>query len=462
MAKPSIPNGTRDFAPEVMIRREWIFEIIRSVFKKYGYLPIETPAMENLSVLTGKYGEEGDRLIFKVLNNGDYLKKVSEQSLIEAKQGEEAGAKKLISQISERAMRYDLTVPFARFVVMNHAFLTFPFKRYQIQPVWRADRPQKNRYREFYQCDADVVGSDSLIYDAEFLCIYDEALSKMGVPQFTIEVNNRKILSGYAECIGEMEKFSDICTAIDKWDKVGEEGVTKELRERGIADENIAKLLQIISLEGSNEEKIAFLERTFDPSSEGFKGVQELKEVFSIYENFDNYNGKIAFNLRLARGLNYYTGTIYEVRAEGSTVNVSIGGGGRYDNLTGVFGLSGMSGIGISFGADRIYDVLDELKLFPENADSGVKILLINFGTETQNHCLKVLQALRNANIAAELYPKNIKIGKQFEYADKKKIPFTLAIGTDEMSSGKYKFKDLRKGEQKEMGLEDVINAILL
>jgi histidyl-tRNA synthetase len=462
MAKPSIPSGTRDFGPEIMIRREWIFETIRSVFRKYGYLPIETPAMEKLSVLTGKYGEEGDRLIFKLLNNGNYLEKVPEESLIAAKQGGEAGAKKLISNISERALRYDLTVPFARFVVMNQTSLTFPFKRYQIQPVWRADNPQKNRYREFYQCDADVVGSDSLIYDAEFLCIYDEALSNMGMKTFTIEVNNRKILSGYAECIGETEKFSDICTAIDKWDKVGEVGVTKELLERGISEENIAKLLQIIGLEGTNEEKIAFLENTFAPESEGFKGVQELKEVFSIYENFDKYNANIAFNLRLARGLNYYTGTIYEVRAEGSSVNVSIGGGGRYDNLTGVFGLPGMSGIGISFGADRIYNVLEELNLFPENVQAGVKVLLINFGKETQNHCLQVLQKLRNANIPAELYPKNIKIGKQFEYADKKKIPFTLAIGTNEMESGLYKFKDLRKGEQKDATLAEVIALLNL
>lgn len=457
MQKPSIPQGMRDFAPEVMLRRDWIFSIIRTVFRKYGYLPLETPTMENLSVLTGKYGEEGDRLIFKVLNSGDFLSKFkTDEELLETKQ---KNTNLVAAKICEKALRYDLTVPFARFVVMNHGQLVYPFKRFQIQPVWRADRPQKGRYREFYQCDADVVGSDALIFEAEFVCIYDEALSEMGLTDFTIQVNNRKILSGFAEVIGQSDKFTDICTAIDKMDKIGEIGVRKELLERGISVNDSNLLFEIITFEGTNEEKIAFLEEAFENSPEGKKGVEEMKEVFALLANFSLRKAKVEFSLLLARGLNYYTGTIYEVKV-GNVQIGSIGGGGRYDNLTGIFGLPGISGVGISFGADRIYDVLNELNLFPQNTQAGVKALIINFGNETLSVCLKTLQSLRNAGIAAEIYPKNAKIKNQFEYANKKNIPYTLVIGTEEAEKGVCKLKNMDSGEQQELLLEEVLSLL--
>ncbi|MFN0203634.1 MAG: histidine--tRNA ligase [Bacteroidia bacterium] len=452
MAKPSIPRGTRDFAPDVMLKREWLFSTIKTVFRKYGYQPLETPAMENLSVLTGKYGEEGDRLIFKILNNGDYLKDIPAEQLTDAKNAGESGAKSLVAKLADRALRYDLTVPFARFVVMNHAQLTYPFKRYQIQPVWRADNPQANRYREFYQCDADVVGSESLIYDAEFVCIYDEALTNLGISDFTIQVNNRKILSGLAEVCEETAKFTEICVAIDKWDKIGAEGVKKELLTHEIAEDKIEILFEILAFDGSNLEKLDFLTNKFQNCPDGLKGIEELRKVFDLLQHFTLQKANVTFDLRLARGLNYYTGTIYEVRA--SSMNVSIGGGGRYDNLTGVFGVKGLSGIGISFGADRIYNVIEALDAFPKNIQSGVKVLIINFGDETLAYCLQTLQKLRNEGIAAELYPQKAKIGKQFEYADRKNIPFTLALGTEEMQAGVYKFKNMATGEQ--VSLRDI------
>lgn len=444
--KPSIPKGTRDFPPAVMLRREFILNTIRSVYKKFGYEPIETPSMEKLSVLTGKYGEEGDRLIFKILNSGDFL----------------AGAhhtddyKKLTPEISGKALRYDLTVPFARFVVMNQNEISFPFKRYQIQPVWRGDRPQKGRYREFYQCDADVVGSDSLIYEAEFISIYDEALSALGLKDFSIRISNRKILNGYAEAVGQSEKFQDICTAIDKLDKVGESGVKKELLEREVPEAAADQLLQMITFAGTNEEKIAYLEKLFENSESGKQGISEMREVFDFYQYMDRFNGTVDFDLTLARGLTYYTGTIYEVVTNEVKMG-SICGGGRYDNLTGVFGKPGLSGVGISFGVDRIYDVMLELDLFDESATQGTEVMLINFGGESLKTCLQVLSRLRKAGISAEIYPDSAKLKKQFSYADRKNVTFTLAIGDNEVASGKYQLKDMKTGAQEGLSLEEIL-----
>lgn len=460
MQKPSIPKGTRDFAPDVMLKREWLFNTIKTVFRKYGYMPLETPSMENLSVLTGKYGEEGDRLIYKVLDSGDYLRGISAENIADAKAEGIRGAAKLAPKLAEKALRYDLTVPFARFVAMNHTMMTFPFKRYQIQPVWRADSPQANRYREFYQCDADVVGAESLVYDAEFVAIYDEALSNMGLQDITIQINNRKILTGYAEYIQQTAKFTEICVAIDKWDKIGAEGVKKELLEKEIAENDIDKLFEVIAFEGSNAEKLAFLSEKFVNCPEGSKGVAELTEVLALHKYLRGYNAKVEFTLLLARGLNYYTGTIYEVRAGGTSVSVSIGGGGRYDNLTGVFGVNGLSGIGISFGADRIYNVLQELNLFPENSVSGIQVLVVNFGKQTLSACLEALQNLRDAGISAEYYPKDIKMGKQFGYADKKGIPFVLIIGGEEMENGVYKVKNLGLSVETSVAKEEIADFI--
>lgn len=449
MSKPSIPKGTRDFGPEEMIRRTYIFDTIKSVFRKYGYAPLETPSMEKLSVLTGKYGEEGDRLIFKILNSGNFLRK--------AKDFEDTT--KLSFQISEKALRYDLTVPFARYVVMNQHSLTFPFKRYQVQPVWRADRPQKGRYREFYQCDADVVGSDSLIYEAEFLAIYDEALSSLGFADFDIQVSNRKILSGYAETIGQSDKFVAMCVAIDKLDKIGEEGVRKELLGREFEASAIDQLFELITFEGTNEEKLDFLASRFKNAPNGLEGIAEMREVFNYYQYLTSYNATIDFNLRLARGLNYYTGTIYEVKANNVGFG-SIGGGGRYANLTGVFGLPGLSGVGISFGADRIYLAMESLGLFEEVNSSSVEVLLINFGADTMAVSLQALATLRAAGISAELYPDAVKMKKQFSYANKKDVAYTLMIGSQEMESGEYKLKNMKTGEQQALKIADIVDAV--
>lgn len=435
--KPSIPTGTRDFLPQVMIRREYIFSTIRKVFQKYGYAPIETPSLEKLSVLTGKYGDEGDRLIFKILNNGDFMKKARHLD----------DPNKLSYEICDRALRYDLTVPFARFVVMNQNELTFPFKRYQIQPVWRADRPQKGRYREFYQCDADVVGTDSLLPEAEFISIFDEVLSTLGLPGFSILLNNRKILNGYAEVSGQPEKFSDICVSIDKLDKKSSEQVQEEMRGRGIGEDAIEKIFHLITFEGSNEEKIAFLEAEFANSAVGTEGVAEMKEVLAIASRFPSYNGTVTFDLQLARGLDYYTGTIFEVKAHDVQIG-SICGGGRYADLTGLFGMKNLSGVGISFGADRIYDVMNELDLFQDDRATPTQVLLINFGGEGYYSSLDVLANLREAGIRAELYPDNAKLKKQFSYADKLGIPFTIMIGEDEVKNGSLQVKNMDTGEQ--------------
>lgn len=446
--KPSLPQGTRDFLPEVALRRAYIFDTIRGVFQKYGYQPIETPALEQLSVLTGKYGEEGDRLIFKVLNSGDFLKDASALSDYRA----------LTPQIAEKALRYDLTVPFARFVVMHQNELVFPFKRYQIQPVWRADRPQRGRYREFYQCDADVVGSNSLLFEAEFIAIYDEALSKLGLKDFSVRISNRKILSGYAELAGQPERFMDICTAIDKLDKIGRDGVAAEMAERGIGAEAAQKILNIIAFEGSNEAKIEFLEKQFAGSESGQKGLAELREVLELYRHLPRFNAKLDFDLTLARGLNYYTGAIYEVVTHEVKMG-SIGGGGRYDDLTGVFGKPGLSGVGISFGADRIYDVLNELNLFEAVQGAGVRVLVLQMA-DALPAALAAVSRLRGAGINAELYPDLVKLGKQFQYAERRGIPYAMIIGPDEAAAGSCQLKNLATGEQERLSLEAAIERV--
>ncbi len=455
MSKPSIPKGTRDFSPEEVSKRTYIFDTIRSVFKKYGYQPIETPTMENLSTLTGKYGEEGDQLIFKILNSGDYLSKASEEKL------NSRNSKSLTSEISEKALRYDLTVPFARYVVMHQNEITLPFKRYQIQPVWRADRPQRGRYREFYQCDADVVGSESLLNEAEFVLIYDEALSLLGFKDFEIRINNRKILAGIAEIVGKPELLIDMTVAIDKLDKIGFDGVKKELIEKGFSESDIKKLEPIINSSGSNEEglSIAVLKNLLAKSEIGLKGIAELEEVFSYFNSFKIKKAKLILDITLARGLNYYTGAIFEVKTNEVSMG-SIGGGGRYDDLTGMFGLKNLTGVGISFGADRIYDVMEELKLFPENSVSGTKVMIAHFDDKAFKYALPLLQKLREANIASELYPNISKMQKQMKYANDKKIPYVIVIGEEEMNSGNLAFKEMNSGEQEKLTIDAIINKI--
>ncbi len=458
--KPSIPKGTRDFSASEMVKRNHIFNTISAVFKKYGYQEIQTPTMENLSTLTGKYGDEGDKLIFKVLNSGDFLSNVPADKL------EARNSQNLTSDISEKALRYDLTVPFARYVVMHRNEISFPFKRFQIQPVWRADRPQKGRYREFYQCDADVVGSESLINEAEFVLIYHEALSNLGLKDFTIKINNRKILSGIAEIIGKPELIVDMTVAIDKLDKIGFEGVTRELIERGFTESDIEKLKPIIALKGSNEEKLNSLRSVLAASETGLKGISEIETIFSYLSRLsilntqpDSYRVSILnleLDITLARGLNYYTGAIFEVKTNEVAMG-SIGGGGRYDDLTGMFGLSDLTGVGISFGADRIYDVLEELQLFPESTSESTKVLISNFDSAAENYALPLLQQLRNAGISAEIYPSSAKLKKQMSYADDKKIPFVILIGSEEMESGLLSLKNMKSGEQQKITAEQII-----
>jgi len=455
--KPSVPKGTRDFSPSEMVKRNYIFDTIKSVFKKFGYQEIQTPSMENLNTLTGKYGDEGDKLIFKILNSGDYLSKVKPEKL----SPENSSA--LIPDISEKALRYDLTVPFARYVVMHQNDISFPFKRFQIQPVWRADRPQKGRYREFYQCDADVVGSESLLNEAEFILIYNEALSKLGLKDFTIKINNRKILSGIAEIIGKPELIADMTVAIDKLDKIGLDGVVKELIERGFTEEDIEKLKPVILLEGSNEEKLSSLKNILQQSETGLKGIQEIETIFKYVAALNSQlltdNSKLELDITLARGLNYYTGAIFEVKTNEVAMG-SIGGGGRYDDLTGMFGLKNLTGAGISFGADRIYDVLEELKLFPESAEETTRVLISNFDAEAEAYALPILQQLRTAGIATELYPSSAKLKKQMGYADGKNIPYVILIGSDEMQSGELTLKDMKSGEQVKLKIEEIIERV--
>ncbi len=505
ITKPSLPKGTRDFSPKEMVKRNYIYDTIKTVFKKYGYAEIQTPSMENLQTLTGKYGDEGDKLIFKILNSGEYLsQKVLDKVSHLKKEFEEAQgyiaenddtnpdkivlgghasavfgnneeyaklqkaislyknvSKTILTDISEKALRYDLTVPFARYVVMHQNEISFPFKRFQIQPVWRADRPQKGRYREFYQCDADVVGSPSLLNEAEFILIYQEALTSLGLKDFDIKINNRKILSGIAEIIGKPELIVDMTVAIDKLDKIGFEGVTKELVDRGFTTINIEQLKPVILLEGSNVEKLASLKSVLANSEIGLKGITEIETVFDYVKSLNPKLSNLNLNLdiTLARGLNYYTGCIFEVKTNEVAMG-SIGGGGRYDDLTGMFGLKDLTGVGISFGADRIYDVLEELNLFPKAAALGTKVLISNLDEAAEQYALPILQQLRNVGIAAELYPSAAKLKKQMSYADGKNIPYVVLIGESEMQSNLLTLKNMESGEQEKVGFEELLKKL--
>ena len=452
--KPSVPKGTRDFSPAEMVKRNFIFDTIKSVFRKYGYQQIETPSMENSSTLMGKYGDEGDKLIFKLLNSGDFWAEA--ESKKQKDQSFEYSSKSLTSVISEKALRYDLTVPFARYVVMHQNEVTFPFKRFQVQPVWRADRPQRGRYREFYQCDADVVGSPSLLNEAEFVMIYDEALGKLGLKDFTIKINNRKILSGIAEVIGRPDNIVDLTVAIDKLDKIGLDGVINELLERSFTNADIEKLKPVILLQGSNTVKLDSLRDALKDSEIGLKGCEEIETVFNYIASCPLKTAKLELDITLARGLNYYTGAIFEVKT--NEVNMgSIGGGGRYDDLTGMFGLKDLTGVGISFGADRIYDVMEELNLFPAATNQTTKVLICCFDKEGETFALPILQRLRSKDINAELYPAGAKIKKQLDYANNKQIPYTIVIGSDEMQSGLLTFKNMQSGEQEKLTVEEII-----
>ena len=437
--KPNIPKGTRDFSPEEMAKRNYIFDTIRSVYALYGFQQIETPAMETLQPLMGKYGEEGDKLLFKVLNSGDYLNKLSDEELLER------NTNRLAARLCEKGLRYDLTVPFARYVVMHRDELQLPFKRYQIQPVWRADRPQRGRYREFYQCDADVVGSDSLLNEVELMQIVDTVFTRFGI-RVQIKINNRKILSGIAEVIGAADKIVDITVAIDKLEKIGIDKVNEELRAVGISDSAIDLLQPIITLTGSNEQKLETIAQVLAQSETGLKGVEETRYILSTLEQMELHN-EMQLDLTLARGLNYYTGAIFEVKALDTPMG-SITGGGRYDNLTGIFGLPGLSGVGISFGADRIYDVLDALDLYPKNAVAGTQLLFINFGEKETAYCLPLVAKARQAGIRTEIYPDAAKMKKQMSYANAKGIAFVALAGENEMNEGKVTLKNMTSGEQ--------------
>ena len=449
--KPSIPKGTRDFGPVEMAKRNYIFDTIKEVYALYGFQQIETPAMETLQTLMGKYGEEGDKLLFKILNSGDYMNKVSDEDL------HSLNSLKLAAKLCEKGLRYDLTVPFARYVVQHREELQLPFKRYQIQPVWRADRPQKGRYREFYQCDADVVGSDSLLNEVELMQIVDTVFTKFGV-RVCIKINNRKILTGIAEVIGEAEKIVDITVAIDKLDKIGLEKVNEELRNDGISEEAIEKLQPIISLSGSNEEKLEVISQVLAGSETGLKGVEETRFILDTLKAV-GLNNEIELDLTLARGLNYYTGAIFEVKALDTPMG-SITGGGRYDNLTGIFGLPGLSGVGISFGADRIYDVLNALDLYPKEAVNSTQVLFINFGETETAYCLPIVGKLRQAGIRSEIFPDNAKMKKQMSYANAKNIPFVVLAGENEMAAGKVTLKNMESGEQTLVTAEKLIATV--
>ena len=449
--KPNIPKGTRDFSPMEMAKRNYIFNTIKDVYALYGFQQIETPAMETLGTLMGKYGEEGDKLLFKVLNSGDYLNKIDDRELLER------NSLHLAARLCEKGLRYDLTVPFARYVVMHREELQLPFKRYQIQPVWRADRPQKGRYREFYQCDADVVGSDSLLNEVELMQIVDTVFTRFGV-RVQIKINNRKILSGIAEVIGAADKIVDITVAIDKLDKIGIDNVNLELRSDGLSDEQIEKLQPIISLAGTNEEKLAVIAGVLKDSETGLKGVEETKFILDALKT-SGLKNEIQLDLTLARGLNYYTGAIFEVKALDVQIG-SITGGGRYDNLTGIFGMPGLSGVGISFGADRIFDVLNQLDLYPKEAVNGTQLLFINFGAAETAYCLPVAAMARQSGIRTEVFPDAVKMKKQMSYANAKQIPFVALAGENEISQGKFTLKNMVSGEQRLLTPEELISEI--
>jgi len=449
--KPSIPKGTRDFSPTEVAKRNYIFSAIKQVFEVYGFQPIETPSFENSSTLMGKYGDEGDRLIFKILNSGDFLKKVDDDILANK------NSSKVTSKISEKALRYDLTVPFARYVVQHQNEIEFPFKRYQMQPVWRADRPQKGRFREFYQCDADVVGSKGLWQEVEFVQLYDAVFSKLKLKGTTIKLNNRKILAGIAEIIGEADKLIDFTVALDKLDKIGEEGVTKEMLAKGISENAIEKVQPLFNFNGNNQEKLNQLQTMLAESEEGLRGVEDLKFVVNTIENLGLQSANLVLDVTLARGLNYYTGAIYEVSAPEGVKMGSIGGGGRYDDLTGIFGLKDMSGVGISFGLDRIYLVLEELNLFEAVELPTPKILFINLGEAEATYSMNALVLLRKNNIKSELYPENAKMKKQFNYANKREIPYVIIVGSDEVKNNSFTVKNMITGDQKLCSLEELL-----
>ena len=448
----SIPKGTRDFGPEEMTRRNYIFDTIRKVFRKYAYQPLETPAMENLSTLLGKYGEEGDKLLFRILNSGDYMSKVDKSDLSDLE------SVKLAALITEKGLKYDLTVPFARFVVQHRNEITFPFKRFQIQPVWRADRPQKGRYREFYQCDVDVIGSNSIYNEYELLQIISEVFENLGVG-IVILLNNRKILSGIAEVIGERDKLTDITIAIDKCEKIGIDKVNEELLQRGISEESVTRLQPILFLEGSNFQKLSSLKEILKDSETGLQGIDEMERLLN-YAKEERFSLKLQLDLRLARGLNYYTGAIIEVKAADYSIG-SICGGGRYDDLTGIFGLKDVSGVGVSFGADRIYDVMLNLDLFPESSSNEVMALFINFGGEEEIYAINILRKIREAGIPAELYPDPAKIKKQMTYAHTRKIPFVIMTGPEEIQKKEVALKDMISGEQSSLSTDKLVSALL-
>ncbi len=460
--KPSVPKGTRDFSPTEMVKRNFIFDTIKGVFRKYGYQQIETPTMENLSTLTGKYGDEGDKLIFKVLNSGDFWDDVENRKL--KAESFVYSSKTLTTIISEKALRYDLTVPFARYVVMHQNEITFPFKRFQVQPVWRADRPQKGRYREFYQCDADVVGSASLLNEAEFVLIYDEALSKLGLKDFTIKINNRKILSGIAEIIDKADNIIDLTVAIDKLDKIGLAGVTNELLEKGFTETDIEKIKPVILLEGTNAVKLQELRIALAGSEIGLKGCEEIETVLNYLAISPAQTAKVELDITLARGLNYYTGAIFEVKTNEVAMG-SIGGGGRYDDLTGMFapiaiGVKGLTGVGISFGADRIYDVMEELNLFPATTGQSTQLLICCFDKAGEEFALPLVQQLRRREINVELYPSGAKIKKQLDYANSKSIPYVIIIGSEEMETGLLTLKNMETGVQDKRTVEQIVGQV--
>jgi histidyl-tRNA synthetase len=454
MEKPSLPKGTRDFGPAAMAKRQFIFDNIRKVFQKYGFQPLETPAMENLTTLTGKYGEEGDQLLFKVLNSGDFLKDADATKL------QQKDSKGITFSISEKGLRYDLTVPFARYVVMNRNEVAFPFKRYQIQPVWRADRPQKGRYREFYQCDADVVGTNSLICEAEIILMIKEVFKGLGITDYSIKINHRGVLSGIAEVIGAKGNETSLFVAIDKLDKIGEDGVRKELESKAFSPESLNELFKILHVQGSITNKTAFLATKFETCTDGQKGLRDLREVFNLLNDYGSDEQHVDFDVSLARGLSYYTGCIFEVKINNVSIG-SVSGGGRYDNLTATFGdKENLSGVGFSFGVDRIYDAMEELKLFPKEAQVSSKILISHMDEESKTFGLTVLRRLREAGIPSEIYPDNAKIKKQLDYANKKLIPFTMVIGSEEVTSGLLPLKNMSTGEQQKLAVDEIISRL--
>ncbi len=454
MEKPSLPKGTRDFGPAQMAKRQFIIDSIKKVFQTYGFQPLETPAMENLETLTGKYGEEGDQLLFKILNSGDFLKDADSKKL------ETRNSKLLTYEIADKGLKYDLTVPFARYVVMNRHDITFPFKRYQIQPVWRADRPQKGRYREFYQCDADVVGTDSLICEAEIILIIRDTFKLLGIIDYSIKINHRAILSGLAEIAGAKGNESSLFVAIDKLDKIGEAKVKEELQTRGYDEKGLVALFEILNFKGSTAQKVDFLTEKFSKSVVGQKGITDFKEVLSLLSSYGATEDHVEFDIALARGLSYYTGAIFEVKISNVSIG-SVSGGGRYDNLTGVFGMPGVSGVGFSFGVDRLCDALEELNLFSKDTQISSKVMIAHMDEGTMKYGLKVVHVLRQIGIASEIYPDQTKLKKQLEFANKKMIPFVIVIGSDEMKDGQLTIKNMETGEQQKLSIEDIISKFL-